>query len=116
MDLKSEIKNEQFQNKHLLDRSTERLAELEDLRQKLRNTDDVIGRLETKVADKTPHIIRIKKDLIDEEKQCELKQKDIQIKRLRPNLINQKGSIDKLLIQPQAYKVRETKIHMVIFF
>ena len=41
-DLKSKIKYEQLKNKHLFDRSTERLAELEELRKKLRNNDAVI--------------------------------------------------------------------------
>ena len=50
------LKSEQLKDKHQLDILTESLAELEDLRQKLRNTDDVIGRLATNVADKGPFI------------------------------------------------------------
>ena len=126
LDLKSEIKIEQLKNKHLLDRSTERLAELEDLRKKLKNNDDVIVRLETNVADKNRHIGHIKKDLIDQEKQFqkvldkkddqiqnltsalrekqvqqntldgELKLKDILIERLRLDLVHREGSIENL--------------------
>ena len=59
---------EQLKNKHIFGRSTERLAELEDLRKKLRNNDDVIGRLETNVADKNRHVGHVKEDLIDQDK------------------------------------------------
>ena len=152
LDLKSEIKIEQLKNKHLLDRSTERLAELEDLRKKLKNTDDVIGRLETNVADKNRHIGHIKKNLIGQEKQFQkvldkkedeiqnltsalsekqvqqntldgkLKLKDIQIERLRLDLVHREGSIEnlkkenELLIHLQADKKAETKSSRVIFF
>ena len=70
-----------LKNKHLFDGSTERLAELEDLRKKLRNNDDVIGRLETNVADKNRHVGHIKKDLIDQDKHFQkvLDKKDDQI-------------------------------------
>ena len=72
---------EQLKNKHIFGRSTERLAELEDLRKKLRKNDDVIGRLETNVADKNRHVGHIKKDLIDQDKHFQkvLDKKDDQI-------------------------------------
>ena len=68
LDLKSKIKYEQLKNKHLFDGSTERLAELEDLRKKLRNNDDVIGRLETNVSDKNRRVGHVTEDLIDQDK------------------------------------------------
>ena len=151
-DLKSNIKIEQLKNKHLVDRSSERLEEVEDLRKKLRNNDDVIGRLETIVADKNRHMGHIKNDLFDQEKQFqkvldkkddriqnltsalsekqvqqntldgELKLKDIQIERLRLDLVHREGSMEnlkkenELLLQLQADKKAEMNTERVIFF
>ena len=111
LDLKSDIMSEQLKNKHLLDISTERLAEREDLRQKLRNTDDVIGRLEKNVAD----IICIKKDLINQEKQF---QKEDNIQNLQSALNgkhNQRNTLDGEL-KMKANKGTKTKTLRVIFF
>ena len=84
--------------------------------------------MDTNVADKAPHVIRIKKELIDQEQQQhnaldrEMKLKDIQIEGLRKDLMQGEGIIAslkkeyELLIKLKACKETETKILRVIFF